>query len=61
VLVRHTERGNELDERSPQVVITADEAGLEPLSQRQRDAVASALKRLLVCVEPTTSGSWAHG
>jgi DNA-binding MarR family transcriptional regulator len=52
VLVRLTERGEKLAERSLQAVIAADEAFLEPLSQRQRDSVASALKLLLLRLEP---------
>jgi DNA-binding MarR family transcriptional regulator len=48
VLVRLTEREDELDEQSLRAVIATDETCHEPLSQRQRDAVASALERLLV-------------
>jgi DNA-binding MarR family transcriptional regulator len=52
VLVQLTERGEEIAKRSLQAVIAADEAFLEPLSQQQRDAVASALKLLLLRSEP---------
>jgi DNA-binding MarR family transcriptional regulator len=38
VLVRLSERGEKLAERSLQAVIAADEDFLEPLSQRQRDS-----------------------
>jgi DNA-binding MarR family transcriptional regulator len=52
VLVNLTERGEQLAQQSLQAVIAADETFLEPLSQRQRDAVASALKLLLLRSEP---------
>jgi DNA-binding MarR family transcriptional regulator len=52
VLVRLTERGEKLAEQSLRAVIAADEAFLEPLSRRQRDSVASALKLLLLRAEP---------
>jgi DNA-binding MarR family transcriptional regulator len=52
VLVKLTERGERLAEQSLEAVIAADEAFLEPLSQRQRDSVASALKLLLLRSEP---------
>jgi DNA-binding MarR family transcriptional regulator len=52
VLVRLTARGEELAVESLRAVIAADEAFLEPLSKRQRDSVASALKLLLVRSEP---------
>jgi DNA-binding MarR family transcriptional regulator len=52
VLVRLTERGEKLAQQSLQAVIAADEAFLEPLSQRQRGSVASALKLLLLRLEP---------
>jgi DNA-binding MarR family transcriptional regulator len=52
VLVRLTDRGRRLAEQSLQAVMAADEAFLEPLSQRQRDSVAGALKQLLLRAEP---------
>jgi DNA-binding MarR family transcriptional regulator len=52
VLVRLTEQGERLAEESLNAVIAADEDFLEPLSQRQRDSVASALRQLLLRVEP---------
>jgi DNA-binding MarR family transcriptional regulator len=52
VLVALTERGERLAEQSLQAVIAADKAFLDPLSQRQRDSVASALKLLLLRAEP---------
>jgi DNA-binding MarR family transcriptional regulator len=52
VLVRLTKRGEKLAEQSLRAVIAADEAFLEPLSQRQRSAVAAALKLLLLRSEP---------
>jgi hypothetical protein len=48
------------DEQSLRAVIAADEAVLNH-SPTDSDAVASALKRLLVCLEPMTSGSWTRG
>jgi DNA-binding MarR family transcriptional regulator len=48
VLVRLTPRGERLAEQALHAVIAADEAFLEPLSQRQRDAIAALLKRLLL-------------
>jgi DNA-binding MarR family transcriptional regulator len=48
VLVRLTTRGDRLAEESLHAVIAADEDFLEPLSRRQRQSVASALKQLLV-------------
>ena len=51
VRVHLTERGEKLAEQALQAVIAADESFLEPLSQRQRDAVASALKPLLLRYE----------
>jgi DNA-binding MarR family transcriptional regulator len=48
VRVRLTARGEQLAEQALQAVIAADEAFLQPLDQRQRDAVASALKLLLL-------------
>ncbi len=52
VLVQLTEQGEQLAEESLHAVIAADEAFLEPLSRRQRDSVASALKLLLLRSEP---------
>ncbi len=52
VLVRLTDRGDRLAEESLRAVIAADEAFLEPLSRRQRDSVAAALKQLLLRSEP---------
>lgn len=48
VRVRPTARGEQLAEQALQAVIAADEAFLQPLNQRQRDEVASALKLLLL-------------
>jgi DNA-binding MarR family transcriptional regulator len=53
VLVQLTEQGQRLAEESLHAVIAADEAFLEPLSRRQRDSVASALKQLLLRSEPS--------
>jgi DNA-binding MarR family transcriptional regulator len=52
VLVRLTEQGERLAEEALHAVIAADEDFLEPLSRRQRDSVASALRRLLLRLEP---------
>lgn len=52
VRVHLTERGETLAEEALHAVIAADLAFLEPLSQRQRDTVASALKLLLLRYEP---------
>jgi DNA-binding MarR family transcriptional regulator len=52
VLVQLTEQGERLAEESLHAVIAADEAFLEPLSPRQRDSVAAALKQLLLRSEP---------
>jgi DNA-binding MarR family transcriptional regulator len=51
VRVHLTEAGDELAEQALDAVIAADEAFLEPLSQRRRDSVASALKQLLLRAE----------
>ena len=48
VRVRLTARGEQLAEQALHAIIAADEAFLQPLDQRQRDAVASALKLLLL-------------
>jgi DNA-binding MarR family transcriptional regulator len=52
VLVRLTEQGERLAEQSLHAVLAADEAFLEPLSVRQRDALATGLKQLLLRSEP---------
>jgi DNA-binding MarR family transcriptional regulator len=52
VLVQLTGRGERVAEESLQAVLAADEAFLEPLSRRQRDSVATALKQLLLRSEP---------
>jgi DNA-binding MarR family transcriptional regulator len=52
VLVRLTELGERLAAESLHAVLAADEAFLEPLSRRQRDSVAAALKQLLLRSEP---------
>lgn len=52
VLVQLTERGEQLADRSLHAVLAADEAFLEPLSRRQRDTTATALKQLLSRSEP---------
>jgi DNA-binding MarR family transcriptional regulator len=48
VLVHLTEQGEPLAEQALHAVLAADEAFLEPLSPRQRDSLAAALKRLLL-------------
>ena len=53
VLVRLTEQGGRVAEESLRAVLAADEAFLEPLSPRQRDSVAAALKQLLLRSEPS--------
>jgi DNA-binding MarR family transcriptional regulator len=52
VLVELTEQGRRLAEESLHAVLAADEAFLEPLTRRQRDSVAAALKQLLLRSEP---------
>ena len=52
VLVQLTAQGERLAEESLHAVLAADEAFLEPLSRRQRDSVAAALKQLLLRSEP---------
>jgi DNA-binding MarR family transcriptional regulator len=52
VLVQLTEPGERLAEESLHAVLAADEAFLEPLSPRQRDSVAGALRQLLLRSEP---------
>jgi DNA-binding MarR family transcriptional regulator len=51
VRVHLTERGEKLAEQALGAVIAADEAFLEPLGQRRRDSVASALRQLLLSYE----------
>lgn len=51
VRVHFTEEGKQVADHAIHAVIAADEVFLEPLSQRRRDAVASALKQLLLRVE----------
>ena len=51
VRVHITEEGEQLAEQALHAVIAADKAFLEPLSQRRRDLVASALKQLLLRAE----------
>jgi DNA-binding MarR family transcriptional regulator len=48
VRVRLTARGERLAEQALQAIIAADQAFLQPLDQRRRDEVASALKLLLL-------------
>lgn len=48
VRVRLTTAGERLAERAVRAVLAVDEEFLEPLSRRQRDTVAAALKQLLV-------------
>jgi DNA-binding MarR family transcriptional regulator len=52
VLDQLTEQGERLAEESLHAVLAADETFLEPLSRRQRDLVAAALKQLLLRSEP---------
>jgi DNA-binding MarR family transcriptional regulator len=51
VRVHLTERGERLAEEALHAVIATDHAFLEPLSRPRRDAVASALKQLLLHAE----------
>jgi DNA-binding MarR family transcriptional regulator len=51
VRVQLTEEGERVATQALRAVIAADKAFLEPLSQPRRDAVASALKQLLLRVE----------
>lgn len=51
VRVHLTRRGALLAEQALHTVIAADKAFLEPLSLRQRETLASALKRLLLAYE----------
>jgi DNA-binding MarR family transcriptional regulator len=57
VRVHLTERGEELAEQALRAVIAADEAFLDPLSEEQREAVAAALKLLLVRREQPAPGA----
>ncbi len=52
VLVHLTAKGEKVAEQSLQAVLAADEAFLEPLTRRQRDSLAAALKQLLHGHEP---------
>jgi DNA-binding MarR family transcriptional regulator len=51
VRVHLTKEGEQLAEQALHAVIAADKAFLEPLSQRQRASVASALRQLLLRAE----------
>jgi DNA-binding MarR family transcriptional regulator len=51
VRVHLTKQGEQLAEQALHAVIAADQAFLEPLSQRRRDSVASDLKQLLLRAE----------
>jgi DNA-binding MarR family transcriptional regulator len=51
VRVHLTKEGEQLAEQALDAVIAADNAFLEPLSQRRRDTVASALRQLLLRAE----------
>ena len=51
VRVHLSDMGEQVAEDALHAVIAADEAFLEPLSPRRRDAVASALKQLLLQAE----------
>lgn len=51
VRVHLTTEGEQLAEQALHAVIAADKAFLEPLSQRQRDSIASALRQLLLRAE----------
>jgi DNA-binding MarR family transcriptional regulator len=52
VLVRLTPQGETLAAKALDAVISADRSFLEPLSQRQRDSMAAALKLLALAHEP---------
>jgi DNA-binding MarR family transcriptional regulator len=52
VLVRLTSRGSKVARQGLQEVIAANQVFLEPLSEQQRDSIASALKLLLLHHEP---------
>lgn len=52
VLVRLTPRGSKVARQALEELIATNEAFLEPLSGRQRDSIASGLRRLLVHHEP---------
>lgn len=51
VLVRLTEQGERIADQALEGVLAADEAFLEPLDRRQRQAASSLLRRLLVRCE----------
>jgi DNA-binding MarR family transcriptional regulator len=53
VRVHLTEQGARLAEQSLNAVLAADEAFLEPLDQPQREAVAAALRLLLLRSQPS--------
>ena len=53
VRVHLTEQGERLAEQSLNAVLAADEAFLEPLDQPQREAVAAALRLLLLRSQPS--------
>lgn len=48
VLIRLTERGEQVAEQALAVVLAADEEFLDPLDHRQREVLAAALKSLLL-------------
>lgn len=52
VLVCLTTQGSKLAKRALHALVTANQAFLEPLNAQQRDALASALKQLLLYHEP---------
>jgi DNA-binding MarR family transcriptional regulator len=53
VRVHLTEQGERLAEQSLNAVLAADETFLEPLDQPQREAVAAALRLLLLRSQPS--------
>lgn len=53
VRVHLTEQGERLAQQSLNAVLAADEAFLEPLDQPQREAVAAALRLLLLRSQPS--------
>jgi DNA-binding MarR family transcriptional regulator len=53
VRVQLTEQGERLAEQSLNAVLAADETFLEPLDQPQREAVAAALRLLLMRSQPS--------
>jgi DNA-binding MarR family transcriptional regulator len=52
VLVRLTPQGSKVARQALHELIAANQAFLEPLSEQQRESIASALKRLLLQHEP---------